>query len=213
MGTYYKGIIGAFSGKVGPVVGATWRGEDVMRSLPRKSTKPATQTQKLQREKFTMVTEFLAPLNPIVKRYFGNDSGIKTRRNQAMSHLIKEAITYVDPNLVWEFNKVVISRGELLGLNDAGAVAGAGQSVDFTWTDNTGNGDALATDKLVVVVYEPTTKTTVYSLNAGTRDLEAANLVVPDFFSGLMVEVWATFAAADDKMWSTSQYLGSIQVG
>jgi hypothetical protein len=212
MGTYSKGIIGAFSGKVGPVVGATWRGKDVMRSLPRKSTKPATQTQKLQREKFTMVTAFLAPINPIVKRYFGNDIGIKTRRNQAMSHLIKEAITYVDPNLVWEYNKVLISRGELLGINEADVATGAGQSINITWTDNSGNGDALATDKLVVVVYEPTTKTTVYSLDAATRNLEVANITLPAYCSGLSVEVWATFAATDEKMWATSQYLGTVLV-
>jgi len=37
MGTYNKGILGAFYGKVGTVVGSTWRGKDVMRSLPRKS--------------------------------------------------------------------------------------------------------------------------------------------------------------------------------
>lgn len=212
MGTYSKGIIGAFSGKVGPVVGATWRGKDVMRSLPRKSTKPATQTQKLQREKFTMVTAFLAPINPIVKRYFGNDIGIKTRRNQAMSYLIKEAITYVDPELVWEYNKVLISRGELLGINEADVATGAGQSINITWTDNSGNGDALATDKLVVVVYEPTTKTTVYSLDAATRDLEVANVTLPAYCSGLSVEVWATFAATDEKMWATSQYLGTVLV-
>ncbi len=212
MGTYSKGIIGAFSGKVGPVVGATWRGKDVMRSLPRKSTKPATQTQKLQREKFTMVTAFLAPINPIVKRYFGNDIGIKTRRNQAMSYLIKEAITYVDPELVWEYNKVLISRGELLGINEADVATGAGQSINITWTDNSGNGDALATDKLVVVVYEPTTKTTVYSLDAATRNLEVANVALPAYCSGLSVEVWATFAATDEKMWATSQYLGTVLV-
>ena len=37
MGTYNKGILGPFSGKVGTVVGASWRGKDVMRSLPKKT--------------------------------------------------------------------------------------------------------------------------------------------------------------------------------
>ena len=55
MGTYNKGILGAFSGKVGPVVGATWRGKDVMRSLPKKSNRLATAFQQQQRSKFAMV--------------------------------------------------------------------------------------------------------------------------------------------------------------
>ena len=59
MGTYNKGILGPFSGKVGTVVGANWRGKDVMRSLPKKTDRTPTQTQLLQREKFTAVSNFL----------------------------------------------------------------------------------------------------------------------------------------------------------
>ena len=212
MGTYNKGILGAFSGKVGPVVGASWRGKDVLRSLPRKGNRVATETQLLQREKFTMVTEFLTPLNSVVGRYFGNNTGDKTRRNQAMSYLLKEAVTYVAPDLVWEFNKVLISRGDLLGLNTANASAGTGSSVDITWTDNSGQGDAETTDKLVVVLYEETTKTTVHSLNAGLRNQETANVVVPAFLTGLTVQVWATFASSNDKLYATSQYLGTVVI-
>jgi hypothetical protein len=212
MGTYNKGILGAFSGKVGPVVGASWRGKDVMRSLPRKGNRVATPTQLLQREKFTMVTEFLTPLNSVVGRYFGNDTGDKTRRNQAMSYLMREAITYVAPDLVWDYSKVLISRGDLLGLNAATASAGAGQSVDITWTDNSGQGDAETTDKLVVVLYEPTSKTTVHSLNAGVRNQGTGNVIVPAFLSGLTVQVWATFVSADDKQYATSQYIGTVVI-
>jgi hypothetical protein len=91
-------------------------------------------------------------------------------------------------------------------------MAGTGQSIDVTWTDNSNQGDATATDKLVLAVYEKTTKTMVYSLNAGTRSEAAANLVVPSFLSGLKVQVWATFASADDKMYATSQYLGAVVI-
>jgi len=212
MGTYNKGILGAFSGKVGPVVGASWRGKDVMRSLPRKGNRVATATQLVQREKFTMVSDFLTPINSVVGRYFGNNNGDKTRRNQAMSYLMREAINYVDPDLVWDFSKVLISRGDLLGLNTATATAGTGQSVDFSWTDNSGQGDAETTDKLVVVLYEETTKTTVHSLNAGLRNQGTAQVVVPAFLTGLTVQVWATFAATDDKLYATSQYLGTVVI-
>ena len=33
MGTFVKGILGAFSGKVGTVVGSTWKGIPVMKSV------------------------------------------------------------------------------------------------------------------------------------------------------------------------------------
>lgn len=213
MGTYNKGILGAFSGKVGPVVGATWRGKEVMRSLPKKSNRLATTYQQQQRSKFTMTTEFLGGVQPVIKRYFGSDSGLKTRRNQAMSYLMKEAIVFTDPNYEWDYTKILISKGDLLGINNAAVTAGTGQNLDFSWIDNSGQGEALATDKLVVVVYEPTSKATVYSLNAGSRSSGNATLVLPNFLSGLEVQVWATFVSSDDKLYATSLYLGAVTVG
>ena len=213
MGTYNKGILGAFSGKVGPVVGATWRGKEVMRSLPKKSNRLATTFQQQQRSKFTMTTEFLGGVQPVIKRYFGSDSGLKTRRNQAMSYLMKEAIVFNDPNYEWDYTKILISKGDLLGINNGAVIAGTGQNLDFSWTDNSGQGEAMATDKLVVVVYEPTSKATVYSLNAGSRSSGSATLELPNFLSGLEVQVWATFVSSNDALYATSLYLGAVTVG
>lgn len=213
MGTYNKGILGAFSGKVGPVVGATWRGKDVMRSLPKKGNRLATEFQQAQRSKFAMTTEFLSGVQPVIKRYFGNDTGLKTRRNQAMSYLMKEAIVFNDPNYEWDYTKVLISKGDLLGINNGQVVAGSGQDLTFSWTDNSGQGEAMATDKLVVVVYEPTSKATVYSLNAGSRSSGSATLELPNFLSGLEVQVWATFVSSNDALYATSLYLGAVTVG
>ena len=213
MGTYNKGILGAFSGKVGPVVGATWRGKDVMRSLPKKGNRLATEFQQAQRSKFAMTTEFLSGVQPVIKRYFGNDTGLKTRRNQAMSYLMKEAIVFNDPNYEWDYTKVLISKGDLLGINNGAVTAGTGQNLDFSWTDNSGQGEAMATDKLVVVVYEPTSKATVYSLNAGSRSSGSATLELPSFLSGLEVQVWTTFVSSNDKLAATSIYLGAVMVG
>ena len=213
MGTYNKGILGAFSGKVGPVVGATWRGKDVMRSLPKKTNRLATAFQQQQRSKFSMTTEFLSGVQPVIKRYFGSDTGLKTRRNQAMSYLMKEAIVFNDPNYEWDYTKILISKGDLLGINNGAVAAGTGQNLDFTWTDNSEQGEAAATDQLVVVVYEPTSKATVYSLNAGDRRSESATLSLPNFLSGLEVQVWSTFVSTDDKLFATSLYLGAVTVG
>jgi len=212
MGTYNKGILGAFSGKVGPVVGATWRGKDVMRSLPKKTNRLATAFQQQQRSKFSMTTEFLSGVQPVIKRYFGSDTGLKTRRNQAMSYLMKEAIVFNDPNYEWDYTKILISKGDLLGINNGAVTAGTGQNLDFTWTDNSGQGEAAATDQLVVVVYEPTSKATVHSLNAGDRSGESAPLSLPNFLSGLEVQVWSTFVSTDDKLFATSLYLGAVTV-
>jgi hypothetical protein len=212
MGTYNKGILGAFSGKVGPVVGASWRGKDVMRSLPKKSNRLPTANQLEQRNKFALVTSFLTPINAIIKRYFGNNTGTQTRRNAAMSYLIKDALVFNDPDWEWDFSKILIARGELQALDGGAITAGAGQSIAMTWTDNSMEGNASPTDKLVVVVYEESAKNTWYSVNLAPRNAGSAILDLPAYTTGLTVHVWATFASADDVMAATSQYLGTVVI-
>ncbi|WP_336734977.1 DUF6266 family protein [Chryseobacterium sp. VD8] len=60
-----KGILGGFSGKVGTIVGANWRGQDIIRSIPKPSSKQPTNKQLLQQTRFSMVISFLQPLKNI----------------------------------------------------------------------------------------------------------------------------------------------------
>ena len=210
MGTYNKGILGAFSGKVGPVVGANWRGVEVLRSLPKKTNRIPTETQALQRLKFSTITAFLNPLYPLLKRYYGRNGGEKTRINLAMSYHIKEAMVYNDPVFEMIYNKVQISKGDLVGVEAGVATSTIANTVSFTWNDNSGQGEAVATDQLIVAVYEATTKSTYYSLAVADRSMGAGALILPEFLSGLSVEVWAGFASVDEKRYATSVYLGSV---
>lgn len=43
MATYSKGANGAFSEKVGRVIGSNWRSTDCLKGLPKKSSKPSTE--------------------------------------------------------------------------------------------------------------------------------------------------------------------------
>ncbi len=210
MGTYNKGILGAFSGKVGPVVGATWRGKDVLRSLPKKGNRTASETQLLQRLKFKTVSGFLTPLTPLISRFFGSGSLEKTRTNQAMSYHMTEAVTYVAPDFEINFEKVLISKGDLLGLQSPTVAPGAGTSIDFTWIDNSNQGQAKETDQLIVAAYEPSGKTTVYSLDSGKRVDGQGNFILPAYLSGLKVEVWIAFVSEDYKRYATSVYMGKV---
>ena len=92
MGKIRTGILGGFQGKVGTVIGSTWRGEDIMRALPKKSSKNPTELQKIQRIKFKTVSEFLNPLRAPLNKYFGNDIGKKSRYNMATSYHITNAV-------------------------------------------------------------------------------------------------------------------------
>ena len=111
MGTYKKGVLGPFSGKIGTVIGSTWNGIEYMRSLPKASTKAASDLQLINRAKFGLVNGFLGPIIALLVMGYKSIAVGKTGFNMAASHLISEGITGVYPDFAINYAKVVFSRG------------------------------------------------------------------------------------------------------
>lgn len=212
MATFEKGILGGFSGKVGNVVGARWRGKNVMRSLPQRGKYVPTDEQLIQREKFAAVIKFLTPLKPIVGKYFGQKQGDKSIYNLATSYHLKEALVDDAGEYKMFYPKVLISKGELRGLMTPVLTAAPAQVLTLGWTDNSGQGYAHDDDQLVVIVYSPDADLYQLFELVATCDATTANLPLPAYMAGLEVEVWATFVTANGKNAATSIYLGVVTV-
>ena len=118
MARIYKGILGGFSGKVGTVVGATWRGIDIMRSRPKRTNRIPTLGQAEQRERFSLIIDFLSGIRPLLRSFFGQPAAEKSKSNLATAYHITKAVAGVFPGFTIDFPKVIISKGELLGLQD-----------------------------------------------------------------------------------------------
>ena len=212
MATFEKGILGGFSGKVGNVVGARWRGKNVMRSLPQRGKYVPTEEQMIQREKFSAVIKFLTPLKPIVGKYFGKSQAYKSIYNLATSYHLREALEEVNGVYVINYPKVLISKGELRGIIDPVLTPVAGQILQLSWTDNSGQGYANEADQIMVAVYSPMADLYQLYMAVARRDLGGTSLALPAFMAALEVQVWATFVTADGKSAATSNYLGAVMV-
>tara|TARA_R100001369_G_scaffold90591_1_gene129830 strand:+ start:661 stop:972 length:312 start_codon:yes stop_codon:yes gene_type:complete len=92
MAKFEKGILGGFSGKVGTVVGARWRGKNIMRSLPQRGDYTPSELQLQQRKKFKTVIRFLTPIQSIVAKFFGSEQGDKSPFNLATGYHLTEAV-------------------------------------------------------------------------------------------------------------------------
>jgi hypothetical protein len=212
MGTYNKGILGAFSGKVGPVVGASWRGKDVLRSLPKRVRRIPTPQQEAQRLRFSFVSAFLTPFYPVLRRFYGGNTTTQTRINHAMSYHLRDAVIENGGLYEMDYAKVVMTKGDLTGLENPQVTAAVGATLNFTWVDNSGQGQAKADDQLVISLFEETTKTSLYTLYGGDRSLESASFNVPETLIGLDIQVWLGVASDDEKRYATSVYLGAVNV-
>lgn len=210
MGVYNKGILGSFSGKVGPVVGASWRGKEVMRSLPRKSGKIPTDKQMEQREKFSVVSQFLAPLQGVISQYFGLPQGDKSRSNLAMAYHLKEAVAFDVRGYEMLYDKVLVTKGDLLFPPDLSRLSDAGGILRFNWTNNSGQGNALPTDELLVVIYEPLAKATTIHYKVATRADGVGIITMPVYDLGHSMQCWVGFISADEKRNTTSVYTGEF---
>jgi hypothetical protein len=212
MATFEKGILGGFSGKVGSVVGVRWRGKNVMRTVPQRGSYTPTAKQEEQRIKFKTVIGFLSPIVDVLNLYYGNPQSDKSRFNLATSYHLKNAVVSSPAGMVMDYAKVVISKGDLRGIDSGTLAAAAGQTLNFGWQDNSGQGKATATDTFFVVVYLPDLNLFYTNLDVATRDATTATVTLPDFMAGSEVEVWASFSKSEANFAAISTYMGAVTV-
>jgi hypothetical protein len=199
MGKINQGILGGFSGKVGNVIGGNWKGIDYMRVKPASVANPRTEGQVDQRSKFSTVLQFLQPLKGFIKVGFRGYAIKMTEFNSAMSYNLNNAVIGSYPDFSVDFANALLSRGGLTGALNASAGSELAGSVQFAWADNTIDGNARATDKAMVLIYNQNKKEAVYLTDGAVRTTESQTLTVPDQYSGDTVHAFIAFISEDGK--------------
>lgn len=72
-----RGILGGFSNKIGNVVGTSWKGISVMRSLPQSVHNPKTEAQEEQRTNFAVASKLGSQLLDAVIKPFWDKKAIR----------------------------------------------------------------------------------------------------------------------------------------
>ena len=211
MGTIKQGILGGFSGKVGTVIGSSWKGISYMRGQAQHVKNPRSAGQVNQRTKFALVMGFLQPVVPYIRIGYKSQAAKQTEFNAAMSYTIKNAITGSYPNYALDYTKIVVSKGGLTQVTGATATWDNNRNeVKIDWTDNSGVGNALATDKAMPFIYNKAKGETIYDTAGATRTTHTQSLTGPNDWEGDKVEVYLGMMSADSKEVADSIYLGEV---
>jgi hypothetical protein len=210
MARFKKGILGGFSGKVGNVVGGSWKGIDYMRSLSQRRKGNPTPAQQAQQAKFKLAVQFLQPFSAVLSIGFRDQAVAMTGPNSAMRLVMGNAILGDYPDYSIDYAKVLISRGDLPNAAEA-SVSAAGTTLGFTWSDNSDGVRATPTDQALLVVYCPELKQVEWRLNTAQRAGAGATLEVPAF-AGMEVQVWLSFVRADGRKTANSRHLGAVNL-
>ena len=211
MGAITQGILGGFSGKVGTVAGSSWNSISYMRSLADGYTDPKTEKQVCQRGRFAEVVRFLRTMVPYLRLGYKEHPAGQSAYSSAMSYVLKNAVEGCGADAAVDFQKAMISRGSLVVPGDASVEAAAGK-LTFTWTDNSGNGNADADDVAMVLAYNKVKAEAVYDLEAGARADGTAELTLPGSWGDEALAVYLSFRSAQGKSVSNSLCLQDDEV-
>jgi hypothetical protein len=208
MATIIEGILGAFSGKVGPVVGVINQGKFYMRARPRKkNTKSPGELENEMR--FKMIIDHLHPIKPLVragfKGYYTRTGGYRGAFAYNRQHALvaDDGGIYIDPALFR------ISGGDL-PVAESPAVSLVNDQLEFTW-DVSGNAEGNHSDQMMMLVYDVQNSRTLERIFDGPfRSAGSYQLPVPLGMKGSEADIYVGFIAADRSAQSESQYLGRI---
>ena len=202
MARLINGIMGPFRGKIGPIVGYTWKGQGVIRSLPRKISKAPSQDQVDNRKKMAACQEWLKYITPLVRIGFKNYSAKQHGFGNALSYIKLNAMTEdlkVDPA------KALISWGDLPQPISPAVSNSKPRKLIITWEPVPGN-----KDRAMVLAYDG--KENAIGEVCGPRRSEGKLELACGGMKGMEMHVYLSFVSEERDKCSTSMYLGIVKL-
>lgn len=196
MGTINQGILGGFSGKVGPIVGFRWKSKYYIRARAAKVSNPRTPKQQEQRGKFATAFNFLKDIKPFIRIGYKEFTKERSAFNSAMSYMLKRAVTGDGKDVKIDFNRVLVSTGSLMPVFEGTATQNR-DKMYFDWQDNSGMGNAESADIAMLLVYNKDKETAVYNTEATLRSDRHAELALPNDWERDEVIAYLSFRSAD----------------
>ncbi|WP_291552790.1 DUF6266 family protein, partial [Bacteroides sp.] len=196
MGIINQGILGGFSGKVGPIVGFHWKSNYYIRARAAKVSNPRTPKQQEQRGKFATAFSFLKAIKPFIRIGYKEFTQDKSAFNAAMSYTLKRAVTGSVKEIRIDFDRALVSMGTLMPIFE-GTATQNGNKMHFNWQDNSGMGNAEDTDIAMLLVYNKDKETAVYNTEAALRSDCHAWLQLPEEWQDDELIAYLSFCSTD----------------
>jgi hypothetical protein len=211
MAKQQKGILEAFTGKIGNVVGSSWKGIPVLRSAPSTRKSRFSNPQIQQQAKFIVITRFLRPLTELINQTFKNSATKMSCFNKAFS-VNKETVIGLYPSFKINYAAVVLSTGKLYNATDVKTRSPKPGRLLISWNKDKGlNSRALISDHVFVAAYCEELDKWFCNSNSASRYEGSCNLDLSDF-KGRQVQTYMGFISYDGKNSSNSLYLGKINI-
>lgn len=179
MSTIKKGILGGFQGKVGTVVGSTWKGQSVMRSVAASVKNPNTPAQQAQRMRFGLAGSVVYANMDLIRVGYRALTRDMTAANAAMSEVLSQAITGEYPDIVLDYAKVRLSKGKLEMLQGFSAAVAAPGQLTLRWEPAVTSNAGMPGDLVHAGLFDAESGKAIPFLNCAKRQDGQAVLQIP----------------------------------
>jgi len=193
-----RGILGGFVGKVGNVVGSSWKGIETMRSLPISVLNPKTAGQIENRTRFSSISILAAACLTTIVKPLNDRFAAKMSGYNAFCQRCKEAFTgagvFVPENLVLSSGKLGDTAITEANLNPAGML-------EISYSPLPVGSYQMATDKAYILAVKPDGEVVGSSSAEEDRAEGGCNLQLSGEWSGGgTVHVYLSFIRADGSI-------------
>lgn len=210
-----EGILGAVVGKVGTVVGVLWRGRNILRAKPLKSSKNATEAQLKQWDKMSLVSTFASKFKDFVNAHcpavYNGEKWI-TGKEQMISRLMKQGITMHEGEQYVQIDKVLLSIGTLAPAVIKKISTLKTGKLKVQWDNHLINPLALDTDVLTIMAYHEELDKFMTIPNIGQRKDRYTHFSLPKDWQEGRVYLWSMWKAEDGSVHSTSCFHGTLEM-
>jgi hypothetical protein len=214
-------IIGSFSGKVGSVIGSSWKGVPYMKGAHKARTEKISDEEKGNRSKFAMAQAWLKPLLEFIRVGFKGYTPTVEGFIAAKSYLMKNAMEGTGADTVIIPSKVRVSFGDLPLSENISVKLLPNFYLEFTWNTEIPHG-AHSDDQVMLLAYDADHldyRQKQHDLNhfefhtttGQFRKTGSDTLQIPNV-EGHTYQVYAAFVAHDRSRQSHSVYLGEVKV-
>lgn len=198
-----QGILGGIQKKIGNIVGTSWKGIAVIKSLPISVANPRTAAQVEQRSRFSNCVSFaVAILAEVIKPLWDRFS----QKQSGYNAFISNNIAYFDNTGLIAPSNLEISRGKMSQTTITTANASSSElKVTVNWNNDAGQGFKQSTDIAYIVVMNANTKE-VRGFDTGVQRTAQTATVEMKMEVGETIHVWLAFKRVDGTIVSDTSY-------
>lgn len=205
MGKFHNGVLGTMTGKVGGVVGRTWKGINTVASYQPNVSNPRTNSQMAQRGKLSALTVLASMLNTaFIKPLWDRDA----KKMSGFNAFIQANMAAVNEVGVINWDNLIASKGKMVK-PELSAINVETGNIILEWSPAVTDAYSQASDKLYLAIVDPfENKASAFSAvairSAGTCSVASPLAVGSDF------QVYAAFRREDGSVVSNSATISYV---